>query len=191
MNFWSSPIQIRLDWTGLWIQRIDPVHSILWCQWLHQRPLTPDKLGNVKMQCKPKILLRNAYPCAYAYHKQIPSVSQKNVIVYFAHTAKIKSRIFKCNGSKGSSNGGNLSHAYHHHCTCNTLALQDVLKMATFSEVADIYPFHHTIDGAGTYGIRDRPHGTPDRCLQFSPTLGFFLTDDGLQEAPQIEVQRG
>ena len=30
VNFWSSPIQIRLDWTGLWIQRIDPVHSILW-----------------------------------------------------------------------------------------------------------------------------------------------------------------
>ena len=30
VNFWSSSIQIRLDWTGLWIQRIDPVHSILW-----------------------------------------------------------------------------------------------------------------------------------------------------------------
>ena len=30
VNFWSSPIQIHLDWTGLWIQRIDPVHFILW-----------------------------------------------------------------------------------------------------------------------------------------------------------------
>ena len=30
VNFWSSPIQIRMDWTGLWIQRIDTVHSILW-----------------------------------------------------------------------------------------------------------------------------------------------------------------
>ena len=63
--------------------------------------------------------------------------------------------------------------------------------MATFLEVADIYPFHHTIDGAGTHGIRDRQHGTPDRCLQLSQTLGVFLTDDGLQEAPQLEVQRG
>ena len=63
--------------------------------------------------------------------------------------------------------------------------------MATFSEVADIYPFHHTIDGAGTHGSRDRPQGTPDRCIQLSQTLGVFLTDDGLQEAPQIEVQRG
>ena len=95
----------------------------------------------------------------------VPSVSQKNVIVYFAHTAKIKSRIFKYNGSNDSSNDGNLFHAYHHHCTCLTLALRDVLKVATFSEVADVYPFHHTIDGAGTHGIRDRPHGTPDRCL--------------------------
>ena len=85
----------------------------------------------------------------------LPSVSQKNVIVYFAYTAKIKSRIFKCNGSNGSSNAGNLFNTYHHHCTCNTLALLAVLKMATFSEVADIYPFHHTIDGAGTLGSRD------------------------------------
>ena len=63
--------------------------------------------------------------------------------------------------------------------------------MATFSEVADIYPFHHTIDGAGTHGSRDRPHGTPDRCLQFGQTLGVFLIDDGPQEASQIEAQRG
>ena len=96
------------------------------------------------------------------------------------------------NGSNNLSNDGNLFHAYHHHCTCHTLALQDVLNVATFSEVADIYPFHHTIDGAGTHGIsRDRPHGTPDRCLQLSPTLGVFLIDDGLQEAPQIKFQRG
>ena len=27
---WSSPIQIRLDWTGLWIQRNDPAHFIPW-----------------------------------------------------------------------------------------------------------------------------------------------------------------
>ena len=63
--------------------------------------------------------------------------------------------------------------------------------MTTFSEVADIHPFHHTIDGAGTHDSRDRPHGTPDRCLQLSQTLGVFLTGDGLQEPPQIEVQRG
>ena len=35
VNFWSSPIQIRLDWTGLWIKRIEPVHSIL-CRELNQ-----------------------------------------------------------------------------------------------------------------------------------------------------------
>ena len=28
MKFWSSPIQIRLNWTGLWVQRVDPVHFI-------------------------------------------------------------------------------------------------------------------------------------------------------------------
>ena len=45
--------------------------------------------------------------------------------------------------------------------------------MATFLEVADIYPFHHTIDGAGAHGIRDRQHGTPDRCFQLSHSWGL------------------
>ena len=44
-NFWSSPIQIRLDWTGLWIQRIDPVHSIL-CYKCNQWHL-PNILGYI------------------------------------------------------------------------------------------------------------------------------------------------
>ena len=56
--------------------------------------------------------------------------------------------------------------------------------MGTFSEVADIYPFHHIIDGAGTHGSRD-DH------TQLSQTPGVFLTDDGLQEALQLEIQRG
>ena len=40
------------------------------------------------------------------------------------------------------------------------------------------------MDGAGTHGSRDRPHGTPDRRLQLSQTLGVFLKDDRLQEVP-------
>ena len=86
---------------------------------------------------------RLIYLCRKGFHLVF-----QNVIVYFAHTAKIKSRIFKYDGSNDSSNDGNLFHAYHHHSTCHTLALQDVLKVATFSGEVDIYPLHHTIDGA-------------------------------------------